>query len=136
MASLLKRLFGKRETRPAPEFIYVYLPAAIQPLERGRRFEDPLDEELKRLKIGSVSGGGTQLGEERPDGTRAIESCGIDVDADHLAPVLAHLRERLPALGCPDGTQLQYRSDEAGVVDEFDGTAWAVGRPHEFPGPG
>jgi hypothetical protein len=136
MAGLLKRLFGKREAAAEPELIYVHLPGAIQPAERGARFEDPLDEELRRLKIGSVSGGGTQLGEERADGSRAIEACGVDVDADNLPAVLAHLRDRLPALGCPSGTQIQYCSDEADVLDEYDGSEWAVGRPNELPGPG
>src|SRR3569833_3937922 len=74
-----------------PEIVYVYLPASIEPIERGQRFEDPINDELRRLGIGEVSGGGSQLG-ERPDGSRTIEFCGIDVDPHSVDKVRETLR--------------------------------------------
>src|SRR5687768_4081734 len=60
-------------------FVYVKIPAAIQPLERASRFEDPLQEALERAGLGEVSGGGSQLSDADADGRRQIEFCGIDV---------------------------------------------------------
>ena len=62
---LLAKLTRKSPSpRADAEFVYVLIPAPLSPFERGERFEDPLDIELRRAGIGEVSGGGTQLGED------------------------------------------------------------------------
>jgi hypothetical protein len=97
-------------------------------MSRGELFEDPLDEELQRRGLGEVSGGGSSLGDELPDGTRPIEFCGIDVDTHDVDGTRAVLRELLPKLGCPAGTQLHYRAEDQPLQDEFDGSMWTLNR--------
>jgi hypothetical protein len=126
---LLRRLlqrFGRHEEAEMPvmEPIYIYLPEALEPEERGPRYGDWLDAELKLFGLGFVSGGGTLLAEDE-EGERAIISCGIDVDTSDVDAARALLREHLPDLGCPRGTELQY--SEA-LCDHFDGRHWAMAR--------
>ena len=111
---------------PEPELLYVFLPEPLGPIDRGDKYEDPIIDELERLGLGEVSGAGTSLGDERPDGTRPIVSCGIDVDTDDVAATRAALRALLPKLGCPKGTQLQYSVSGKMLQDEYDGTDWSL----------
>ena len=83
------------------QFIYVKIPAPIQPLDRGSLFEDPIDSALEPEGLGHVSGGGSLLGDTRADGTRPIEFCGIDIDTTDRSAVLHILRGLLPKLGIP-----------------------------------
>jgi hypothetical protein len=129
----LDRLKGLLRPAAAPagstELIYIRIPEPLQPLVRGDLFEDPLDAELKLAQLGEVSGGGSQLSDLRPDGTRSIEWCGIDVDVIDVPAALELLRRELPPLGCPPGTELQYILNSAPFLDTFDGTVWDIGQP-------
>ena len=117
--------------------IYVLLPEALQPLDRGARYEDALEAELHIAELGFVSGGGSSLGEERADGSREIEYCGIDVDTFDVDAARELLRSHLPALGCLSGTQLQYRDDaDVPLQDEFVGAQWQLGQPRTAMHPG
>ena len=107
-----------------PELIYVFLPEPLGPMDRGDKYEDPIIDELERLNLGEVTGGGTGMGDEGPDGRRQIESCGIDVETGNPDATRAALRELLPKLGCPPGTQLQYTLADREVQDEYDGDSW------------
>ncbi len=78
--------FGNVSEQPSesidrPTFlIYILLPEPLQPLERGSRYEDPLEAELQLAGVGFVSGGGSSLGPEGADGSAEIEFCGVDVE--------------------------------------------------------
>ena len=109
-----------------PELVYVFLPEPLGPIDRGGKYEDPIIDELERLGLGQVSGAGTSLGDERPDGTRPIESCGIDIDTDDPVATRAALRALLPKLGCPQGTQLHYTASGKSLQDEYDGAGWTL----------
>ena len=109
-----------------PELVYVFLPEPLGPVDRGEKYEDAIMDELERLKLGEVSGAGTLLGDERADGTRPIESCGIDVDTEDPVATRAALRELLPKLGCPQGTQLHYTASGKSLQDEYDGESWTL----------
>ncbi len=91
-----------------PLFVYVKIPAALQPLERGELFEDPLQAVLEQKKVGTITGGGSQLSEPDSEGCRDIECCGIDVDLYNPAKGLALLRAELVRLNAPSGTVLLY----------------------------
>lgn len=137
MLEKLKSLLKIERTEPDhTELIYVYLPQSLEPLERGARYEDAIDAELRLHKLGYVSGGGSSLGEENPDGTRDVEFCGVDVDTVDVDAARTLLRDQLPTLGCPAGTQLHYRRDETPLQDEYDGAEWALDRPREMMHPG
>lgn len=109
-----------------PELVYVFLPEALGPMDRGDKYEEPIIDELERLGLGEVSGAGTSLGDEGPDGRRPIVSCGIDVDTNDVAATRAALRTLLPKLGCPQGTQLHYETSGNALQDEYDGENWSL----------
>ena len=118
------------------QFIYIKIPAAIQPLDRGSLFEDPIDAALEPKGLGHVSGGGSLLGDARPDGTRPIEFCGIDVDTTDRDAVLEILRAILPDLGIPPATELQYTSGVQRLQDRFSGSDWVIAEPRVSLHPG
>lgn len=98
-----------------PLLVYVKIPAALQPLERGELFEDPLQQALEREELGTVTGGGSQLSDEDSEGHRRIEFCGIDIGLYKPAKGLALLRSELVRLNAPPGTALLY---------ELNGSEW------------
>ena len=77
-------------------FFYVRIPGDIQPVERGERFEDPLEAALQEAALGSVTGGGSQMGE----GVR-VEYCGLDVVVSDRTRGLDLIRRVMQSLGCP-----------------------------------
>src|SRR5258708_7418714 len=103
-----KALFGKREqsAKFAPALFFSgKIRESIGTMDGRKKYEDPLEDRLAHDSLGHVSGGGSQLGDERPDGTRPIEFCGIDVDVTVLAKALVVLREELVELQTPVGTE-------------------------------
>jgi len=91
-----------------PLFVYVKIPGHVEPMERGEKIEDPLQEALARSGFGNITGGGSQLSEEDSEGRRSIEFCGIDVDLYQMVEGLALLRRELVRLETPPGTVLLY----------------------------
>jgi hypothetical protein len=98
-------------SREKPLFVYVKLPCDIGPIDRGERFEDPLQERLEQEKLGTVTGGGSQLSEPDAEGRRTIEFCGIDVDLYDAVRGLTLIRNELARLKAPPGTLLLYELD-------------------------
>jgi hypothetical protein len=123
-------------TSTEPDLVYVFLPEPLGPIDRGDKYEEPIIDELERLGLGEVSGAGSSLGDPRPDGTRPIEFCGIDVDTDDVDKTREALRVLLPKLGCPKGTQLHYRLADNPVQDEYDGADWMLGKERTMLHPG
>jgi len=108
-------------------FIYVKIPGDIQPLERGTRFEDPLQKLLAASGLGSVTGGGSQMDDPYPDGRPRVEFCGIDLNAADRDRALAFLRNELPKLDAPAGTELHYTVDAAALLDRREEGGWRLG---------
>lgn len=108
-------------TREAPLFVYIKMPAHIEPLDRATRFEDPLQASLDAAALGEITGGGSQLSEANSECRRHIESCGIDVDLYDVEQGLALLRRELVRLQAPPGTvllnELGGRTCEQGVYE-------------------
>jgi hypothetical protein len=92
-------------------FVFVKIPESIMPVDRGEKYEDPLDNSLKKDALGEVTGGGSQLGEPDKDGSRHIEWVGIDVELVDLARGLPALKAELKRLGVPPGTSIEYESN-------------------------
>jgi hypothetical protein len=118
------------------QFIYIKIPGAIQPSDRSDIFEGPIDMALASGKLGHVSGGGTLLGRTRPDGIRPIEFCGIDINTTDRETALKVLRNLLPALCVPLGTELHYTAEGIRLQDRFLGTEWTTGDARTFLHPG
>jgi hypothetical protein len=88
-----------------PLFVYIRIPADIQPLDRGDLFEDPLQAALEKEELGTITGGGSQLANESGN---EIDFCGIDVDLYEAVAGLQLLRRELVRLNAPHGTMLLY----------------------------
>jgi len=121
---------------PLPDLIYVLLPEALDPIDRGEKYENPISFELSRQSLGEISGGGSQLGNEKPDGTSEIIFCGIDIDTYDVETTRKLLHRVLPELGCLSGTQVHYRSLNQPLLDEFDGVGWSLEKHREMLHPG
>jgi hypothetical protein len=90
------------------QFVFVRIPEQIQPIDRGAKYEDPLDALLKKEAVGEVSGGGTQLSAPDANGKKTIEWVGLDVDLSDFEKGLPILKRELLRLGAPTNTILEY----------------------------
>src|ERR1700744_4616688 len=81
-----------------PLFVYIKIPGDFGPLDRGELFEDPIQKALDLRRLGTLTGGGSQLSAPDENGKRSIEFCGIDVDLYDAANGLALLRNELVRL--------------------------------------
>ena len=100
---------GAEPNSPSTTFVFVKIPESIMPIERGDKYEDPLDASLKQSGLGEVTGGGSQLGDPNPDGSAHIVWVGIDVELVSLETGLPFLKQELLKLGAPDATTLEYK---------------------------
>ncbi len=98
-----------------PLFVYVKIPANLGPVDRGEMFEDPLQRALESGAIGTITGGGSQLGEMDEAGHREIEFCDIDLELYDAVKGLEVLRHELARLQAPPGTIMTY---------ELEGREW------------
>ncbi len=78
------------------------------PLERGRKYEDPLNSALRRAGLGRVTGGGSVQG---LDGS--IEWISLDLELFDLGAGLEFVRDQLRALGAPKGSVLKFKKGES-----------------------
>ena len=99
-------------SRANPLFVYIKIPGDIDPMDRGERFEDPLQAALDAAGLGTITGGGSQLSQPDGEGERFVEFCGLDVDLYHAEKGLALLRQELLRLEAPAGTALLYELNE------------------------
>ena len=105
--SVIGRLFKRRE-KPAAHFLVAQLNARLQPMDRTEHFEEGLDDKLRKLKVGEISGGGTMQSE-----TGEIEFCDIEVKLRQSSPDAERLViETLESLGAPKGSRLEIGAEE------------------------
>ncbi len=84
--------------------LLVRIPADIDPIERGERFEDPINRALRQGgRLGRVTGGGTEM---CLGGRRFVTGCHLDVDVKDVARSLPILRQTLLDAGIPRGTRV------------------------------
>jgi len=84
-----------------PHTIIARLYEHIEPLNRGKRYEDPLDSALRGALLGQVTGGGSQVG-----ASGEIEYVDIEIRVDNLDDALAAIVETLQRSGAPVGSEL------------------------------
>jgi len=94
-----------------PHFVLARFYEHIGPIDRGDRYEDPLNEVLEAAKIGRVTGGGSQLTE---DGR--IEFADIEIELLDLDGALQTAVQALERAGAPQGSEIQL---DGGVLREF-----------------
>jgi hypothetical protein len=94
-----------KKRKPEPTFVFAHINARAQPIDRGDRFEDPLDAVLKEAGVGEVTGGGCGLAS---GDSNEIEFDGIDIDLIDLGRGLPLVIQTLERLGAPKGSRLEF----------------------------
>lgn len=89
-----------------PSFVIATIKEPLEPLERGDKYEDPLNAALKRKRIGIVTGGGTQTN-ERFD----VVSADLEIELADLDGALEFTRQKLLSLGAPKGSKIHFTQD-------------------------
>jgi hypothetical protein len=85
----------------------------IEPIDRGDRYEDPLDAALKSRRVGQVTGGGSQLND-----LGEITHADVEIELANLDDAVGLAADVLEAAGAPQGSELISASD-ARVLREF-----------------
>ena len=116
LESLARALgFGDRPRRSGGRavecMVFARIEDPLMPLQRGQKYEDPLNRALIQAGLGRVTGGGSVQG---IDG--AIEWVSLDIELVDNGPALEFLRAKLLELGAPESTVLKYRSEGAVVA--------------------
>jgi hypothetical protein len=114
----------ERAPDPAPPelvLLYVKIPRAIDPITRGSRYEESIDEVMRAHQVGSVTGGGSMVSQ-----SGRIQFVGIDVHVTDVNKALPLLRAQLRKLRVPKGTVIEQtvgigpfrRSDVSTITHE------------------
>jgi len=107
----------KKPVESETTFVFIKILDSVMPIERGEKYEDPLDEALKSAGLGEVTGGGSQLGSPKPDGSASIAWVGVDVELTDIEHGVPFLVAELKKLGAPKGSTIEYSvGDKDSVV--------------------
>ncbi len=96
-----------------PHLVLARVYEHIEPIDRGDRYEDPLQATLERMGLGRVTGGGSQL-----DKLGGIAYADIDIELTNGDEALRIVAEALEEAGAPQGSELIQTSDSR-VLREF-----------------
>jgi hypothetical protein len=104
-ALLLSLLLGVAAYAQAPSvtFVFVKIQDNVLPIERGSKYEDPLNAALGGARLGEVTGGGTMMNKDK-----SIAWVGVDVNLFNLEKGLPFLLAKLRELGAPPGSTVEY----------------------------
>jgi hypothetical protein len=100
-----------------PHFVLARFYQHIEPIDRGDRYEDPLNDALEAAGIGRVTGGGSQLTEEG-----RIAFADIEIELADLDGALQTAVQALERAGAPQGSEIHQ---DGSVLREF-GSAQCV----------
>lgn len=103
LAIILSMFLSAASVGQETTFVFAHLNEAIMPVERGEKYEDPLDEFLRKMNIGEVTGGGSSLSE-----SGQIEWVGVDIELANVQKNLPILIREMKILGAPEGSFLEY----------------------------
>jgi len=92
-------------------YLCIHIPDAVEPIERGERFEDPLFDALEAEGIEAEwLGGGTAL--ETVDGRMTITGCDIEFEVADIALALPVIRRVLTEAEAPPDTTIRQCEPE------------------------
>ena len=97
---------------PDAEYLYVEIPDPVGPLERGEKYEDPLEGTLSEQSLGTVTGGGSMMNADK-----TIDYVGLDVTVYDLEKSLPVIAAKMRELGAPKGTVIRYGDDDTAPYD-------------------
>lgn len=107
-------------------FVFVKIPVGRHEADPLHQREERIDAALRERGLGTVVGWGDSLGERRADGSRVAAYIRIDITVTDLAPALTLLRELLPALEAPAGTEVHYTEGERHLLDRASAGDWLI----------
>lgn len=84
----------------------------LMPIDRGERYEDPLNEALSRRGYGATDGGGTMM-----EKTKEIEFVDVEMNLIQTDKSIPFVIEQLESFGAPKGSKLIIR--ESGQLREI-----------------
>ncbi len=90
----------------APVWVTATLNHKLMPLDRGERYEDPLQDALEKHGFGETDGGGTLTKK-----SGEIESIDVEMMLTQTRKSIPFVIERLEAYGAPKGSKLVIRED-------------------------
>jgi len=123
---------SSEEKSEYPHFVVARINEYIQPIDRGDRYEDPLNDALEEKGLGEVTGGGTEMSSEG-----RIEGVDLDIELANLDEALSLTRRTLVELGVPAGSRLTYTQngeEKTEMIGDLEGIEIyldAVGLPDE-----
>lgn len=86
-----------------PHLVIARIPEYIEPIDRGIRYEDPLDAKLQESGLGEVTGGGSQL-----DKNFKIKFVELEIFLGNLDSAISVCTSTLEECGAPKGSQIIY----------------------------
>ena len=98
-------------TQNTTQFVFAKIYDTVMLIDRGTKYEDPLNELLQEQNLGEVTGGGTM---QNKDGS--IQYIGVDIELTNLDDALQVSRKKLRELGAPKGSVLEYEQDGKQIV--------------------
>ncbi|WAC72955.1 hypothetical protein OU995_26165 [Roseateles sp. SL47] len=105
-------------------FIYLKLPTHELPADH--RLEDRIDQTLRDAGLGTVLGWGSSLGDAPPGQMRPLAFLRIDIEAEDLDGARLLLRQLLPEVGVPVGTELHFTRAHQPLQDVLEPTGWRL----------
>jgi len=89
-----------------PHLVLARVYEHIEPIDRGDRYEDPLQATLEKKGIGRVTGGGSQLNE-----LGEIAYADVEIELANIDEAVGIVAEALEIAGAPQGSELIQASD-------------------------
>lgn len=102
------------DTERFPHVVIARIPEHIGPIDRGERYEEPLNDALAIRDLGVVTGGGSQLTPTTEIGFVEVELALADLDG-----ALDVVKRILEEAGAPVGSQLLFERNGADVKLAF-----------------
>jgi len=93
----------------------------LMPIDRGDRYEDPLNDELTKHGFGETDGGGTMMSK-----TKEIEFIDVEMYLTQPEKSIPFVIERLESYGAPKGSKLIVRDGDKRTEIPF-GKAEGIG---------
>ncbi len=89
-----------------PHVVLARMHEHIEPIDRGERYEDPLQAALEQASLGRVTGGGSQLSD-----SGVIEYVDVEIELADLAGAVRVVVDALEQAGAPQGSEIVDTSD-------------------------
>jgi hypothetical protein len=84
-----------------PHVVVARVHEYIEPIDRGARYEDPLQAVIEPRGLGQVTGGGSQLNEHG-----GIDYADVEIEVANLEDALQVVISALEEAGAPEGSEL------------------------------